>query len=178
MTALMSALVQYGLEPRSAELREVSQPRIGDDEVLLRVGAASVCGSDVHQYLGTPSWRVEVPVTLGHEFTGTVAELGKYVAGFAEGDRVVSETAARICGRCAYCRSGQYNVCPHRRGFGTVIDGAMAEYVAVPARCLHHIPSNFPFERAALTEPVCVAYNAVAERSTVKPGQTVLVLGP
>jgi alcohol dehydrogenase/L-iditol 2-dehydrogenase len=174
----MAGVVQFALEAGSVELREVPIPQFDEDEVLLRVGAVSVCGSDVHQYHGTPSWRVNVPVVLGHEFTGTVAAVGARVEGFKEGDRVVSETAARICGHCVFCRSGNYNVCPHRQGFGYGIDGAMAEYVRVPARCLHHIPDSLPFERAAMTEPTCVAYNAVAERSTVKPGVSVLVLGP
>ncbi|MBV9278602.1 MAG: zinc-binding dehydrogenase [Chloroflexi bacterium] len=179
MTATqMPALVQYGLQPGEVDLREVPVPAIGEGEVLLRVRAVGVCGSDVHQYHATPSWRVEPPVILGHEFTGTVAAVGDGVGGFREGDRVVSETAAQICGSCVYCRSGHYNVCPHRRGFGALVDGAMAEYVRAPARCLHHIPNDLPFERAALTEPVCVAYAAVAERTVVKPGYSVLVLGP
>ncbi|MDQ2742651.1 MAG: zinc-binding dehydrogenase [Chloroflexota bacterium] len=174
----MPAVVQYGLEAGKVELREAPVPDIDEDEVLLRVGAVGVCVSDVHQYLGTPSWRVNVPVTLGHEFTGTVAAMGSRVVGFMAGDRVVSETAARICGVCVFCRSGNYNVCPHRQGFGYGINGAMAEYVRVPARCLHLIPDTLNFERAAMTEPTCVAYNAVAERSTLKPGCSVLVLGP
>jgi alcohol dehydrogenase/L-iditol 2-dehydrogenase len=91
---------------------------------------------------------------------------------------VVSETAAYVCGECLYCRSGNYNLCPHRQGFGGLVDGAMAEYVRVPARCLHHIPDALDFGRAALTEPACVAYNAVAERANVKPGTSVMVLGP
>src|SRR5436305_13660088 len=117
-TTSMSAVVQFGLEPEQVELRAVPVPRIGEDDVLLRVGAVGVCGSDVHQYHGKPSWRVEVPVTLGHEFTGTVAAVGRRVSTFREGDRVVSETAARICGECVYCRSGNYHVCPRRQGFG------------------------------------------------------------
>lgn len=176
--ATMPAVVQFGLEAGNVELREIPVPAIADDEALLRVAAVGVCGSDVHQYRATPSWRVTVPVVLGHEFTGVVAAVGARVEGFRVGDRVVSETAARICGRCAWCHAGAYNVCPHRQGFGYGIDGAMAAYVRVPARCLHHIPDSLPFERAALTEPACVAYNAVAERSTVKPGMSVLVLGP
>ena len=174
----MPAVVQHGLEAEQVELREAPVPEIGEDDVLLRVGGVGVCGSDVNQYHATQSWPVEVPVILGHEFTGTVVATGAGVAGFREGDRVVSETAAYICGECVYCRTGQYNVCPRRRGFGYGIDGAMARYVKVPARCLHHIPDTLPFEVAALTEPCCVAYNAVAERSTLKPGDTVLVLGP
>ncbi len=174
----MPALVQYGAEPGQVELREVPIPEVRDDEVLLRVGGVGVCGSDVHQYHGSQSWTVDVPVTLGHEFAGVVAAVGDGVSGFKEGDRVVSETAAFICGECIYCRTGHYNVCPHRRGFGARLDGAMAEYVRVPVRCLHHIPDSLPFSVAALTEPCCVAYNAVAERATVKPGNSVLVLGP
>ncbi|CAA9270848.1 MAG: Galactitol-1-phosphate 5-dehydrogenase [uncultured Chloroflexia bacterium] len=174
----MAALVHYGVEPGQVELREVPTPSVRDGEVLLRVGAVGVCGSDIHQLHGSQSWAVDVPVTLGHEFTGVVTAVGEGVSGFKEGDRVVSETAAFICGECIYCRTGHYNVCPHRRGFGARLDGAMAEYVRVPARCLHHIPDSLPFSLAALTEPCCVAYNAVAERATVKPGNSVLVLGP
>ncbi len=174
----MAAVVQWGPERGQVDLRERERPDAGEGEVLLRVGAAGVCGSDVHQFYAMQSWAVNVPVTLGHEFTGTVAAVGRGVSGWREGDRVVSETAAYICGRCAYCRSGQYNVCPERRGFGYGVDGAMAGYVRVPARCLHHIPDNLSFELAALTEPTCVAYNAMVERGSVKPGDSVLVLGP
>jgi threonine dehydrogenase-like Zn-dependent dehydrogenase len=80
----MPAVVQYGLEAGKVELREVPVPAIDEDEVLLRVGAVGVCGSDIHQYLGTPSWRVNVPVILGHEFTGAVAAVGSRVVGFME----------------------------------------------------------------------------------------------
>ncbi len=174
----MEAVVQYGREQGAVELREVPVPQIGEGEVLLRVGAAGVCGTDVHQYHSTLSPSSKVPMTLGHEFTGTIAALGPGTDGWREGDRVVSETAAYICGRCAYCRAGRYNVCPHRRGFGYGADGAMATYVRVPVRCLHSIPDSLSFEAAALTEPTCVAYNAVVERSSVLPGDSVLVLGP
>lgn len=178
MTASMSALVHYDLKPQAVELRELPVPEVGEDDVLLRVGSASVCGSDIHQYHNQQSWAVNVPVVLGHEFCGTVARTGARVRGFKEGDRVVSETAARICGECLYCRTGEYNLCPERAGFGYGTHGAMAEYVRVPARCLHHIPDSLPFERAALTEPCCVAYNAVAVHSHIRPGDIVVVLGP
>src|SRR4051794_41115025 len=98
-----AAVVQYALAPLAAGLRETSVPSIEDDEVLLAVGAVSVCGSDVHQSRGTQSWPVNVPVVLGHEFCGTVARAGRSIKGFKEGDRVVSETAARICGDCLVC---------------------------------------------------------------------------
>src|SRR5262245_27363525 len=174
----MQAVIQYALEPLAVELRDIAVPEIGDDDVLLRVGAVSVCGSDVHQAFNTHSWRVNVPVVLGHEFAGTVAKTGRAVKHFCEGDRVVSETAADICGECLLCRTGRYHLCPDRKGFGYGIDGAMASYVKVPARCLHHIPDTLPFERACLAEPHAVAFNAMCVNSTVRPGDFVLVLGP
>ena len=173
-----SAVVQYALEPLAVELREVVVPEIGDDDVLLRVGAVSVCGSDVHQCYNTHSWPVNLPVILGHEFAGTVAKAGRAVKTFREGDRVVSETAAVVCGECMLCRTGRYNLCPTRKGFGYGINGAMASFVKVPARCLHHIPDTLPFELACLAEPHSVAYNAMCVNSTIRPGDMVVVLGP
>jgi L-iditol 2-dehydrogenase len=178
MTEMMSGVVHYALEPGAVELREIPVPEIGEDEVLLRVGGVSVCGSDVHQYHNSQSWPVRVPVVLGHEFCGTVAQVGSRVKGFRDGDRVVSETAATICGKCLYCHTGDYNLCPERSGFGYGTNGAMANYVSTPARCLHHIPDSLSFEHAALTEPCGVGYNDVAMKSAVRPGDTVVVIGP
>jgi alcohol dehydrogenase/L-iditol 2-dehydrogenase len=172
------AVVQYALEPLSVELREIPVPEIGDTDVLLQVGAVSVCGSDVHQFHATHSWAVNVPVVLGHEFGGTVAKAGRDVSGIREGDRVVSETAAVICGTCLMCRTGRYNICPTRKGFGYGVNGAMAQYVKVPARCLHHIPDSLPFDLACLCEPHAVAYQSMCINSTIRPGDLVVVFGP
>jgi alcohol dehydrogenase/L-iditol 2-dehydrogenase len=174
----MPAVVHYALQSGAVELREIAVPDVGDDEALLAVGAVSVCGSDVHQAFNTHSWPVNVPVVLGHEFGGTIARLGRAVRGFKEGDRVVSETAAEICGECILCRTGRYNLCPSRKGFGYGVNGAMAQWVRVPARCLHHIPDTLPFDIACLSEPHAVAYNAMLMNVTVRPGDTVVVLGP
>jgi L-iditol 2-dehydrogenase len=172
------AVVQYALAPMSVELREIPVPEIGPGDVLLKVGAVSVCGSDVHQAYGTHCWPVNIPVALGHEFGGTVAAAGREVSEFRDGDRVVSETAAVICGACLMCRTGRYNLCPSRQGFGYGVNGAMAEFVKVPARCLHHVPDSLPFELACLTEPNSVAYNAMCGNATIHPGDSVVVLGP
>jgi L-iditol 2-dehydrogenase len=172
------AVVHYALQPHAVELREVPVPDIGEGEVLLKVGGVSVCGSDVHQAHNTHSWTVNVPVVLGHEFGGTVARLGPGVRGFHEGDRVVSETAAEICGNCLLCRTGRYNLCPSRKGFGYGLDGAMAQWVRVPARCLHNIPDTLPFDLACLAEPHAVAYQTMCVNSTIRPGDLVVVLGP
>jgi alcohol dehydrogenase/L-iditol 2-dehydrogenase len=174
----MPALVQFALEKGAVELREMPVPEIGRDEVLLRVRGVGVCGSDVHQYHATQSWNVTVPVILGHEFCGEVAAAGKGVKDFKEGDRVASETAAEIDLASPLTRQGQYNLDPGRRGFGYEIHGAMAEFVSVPARLLHRIPKNVPFEVAALTEPCCVAYQATVVNARVKPGDVVVVIGP
>lgn len=178
MSARMPALVNYAREPRSVELREVRLPEIGERDVLLRVGAVSVCGSDLHQWQGSHSWPVNYPCILGHEFAGTIAQIGSRVSCFHEGDRVVSETAAVIDESSPLSRCGLYNLDPARRGFGYGVDGAMTQYVRVPERCLHRIPESLPFEKAALTEPCCVAYNAVCVNGRVRPGDDVLVLGP
>lgn len=179
MTPLQPAVVQFALdEPLQVALREVPVPVIGPTDVLLAVGAASVCGSDVHQAYLTHSWPVNAPVTLGHEFGGVIAQAGADVRGFREGDRVVSETAAFICGECLLCRTGRYNLCPSRKGFGYGIDGGMAQYVRVPARCLHHIPDSLPFDIACLTEPHSVAYQSMCVNAQVRPGDLVVVLGP
>lgn len=172
------AVVQYALEPLAVELREIPVPEIGDGDALLEVGAVSVCGSDVHQAYNTQSWPVNVPVVLGHEFGGTIARLGRGVTGFREGDRVVSETAAEICGTCLLCRTGRYNLCQTRKGFGYGINGAMSRYVRVPARALHRIPDSLPFHLACLAEPHAVAFQAMCVNSTIQPGDVVVVLGP
>jgi L-iditol 2-dehydrogenase len=174
----MSAVVNYALEPHSVELREVSIPEIGEEDVLLQVKAVSVCGSDLHQWLGGISWKVNYPCILGHEFGGVIAQVGKRVKGFKEGDRVVSETAAVIDETSPYSRRGLYNLDPNRLGFGYGVNGAMTQYVKVPARCLHHIPEGLEFTQAALTEPCSVAYNAVCMNTTIHPGDSVLVIGP
>jgi alcohol dehydrogenase/L-iditol 2-dehydrogenase len=173
-----AAVVQYALAPMSVELREVDVPAIGEADVLLQVGAVSVCGSDVHQQHNTQSWQVNVPVVLGHEFAGTVASVGRAVRDFREGDRVVSETAAEICGECLLCRAGRYHLCPSRKGFGYGVNGAMAQFVRVPARCLHHIAPSLPFDVACLAEPHAVAYHAMCVNGAIHPGDTVVVIGP
>jgi len=178
-TATMPAVVHYELRKGAVELREVPVPTtIEDDEVLLRTRAVGVCGSDIHQSRNTQSWAVNIPVILGHEFAGEIVRVGKAVRGYHEGDRVAAETAAKICGQCLLCRSGLYNLCLERKGFGYGTDGAMAHYVRVPGRCLHRLPNSVSFEKAGLTEPCCVAYNATCMQIRIHPGDAVIVFGP
>lgn len=174
----MVGLVNYAQEPGSVELRELPVPDIGEEDVLLKVEAAAICGSDLHQYAGKQSWKVNYPVILGHEFAGVVAKFGVRVNGFTQGDRVVSETAAQLPPDSAFIRRGLYNLDPGRLGFGYGVNGAMASFVKVPARCLHRVPESVAMEKAALTEPCCVAYNAVCCNSHPRPGDTIAVIGP
>jgi alcohol dehydrogenase/L-iditol 2-dehydrogenase len=148
----MPAVVQFEMKKGAVELREMPQPEIADNEILMRVRGVGVCGSDVHQYHNTQPWSVRVPVILGPEFCGESAALGKGVKGFKEGDRVASETAAEINHDSPMTRRGMYNPDPTAAGSATT-SGAMAEYVKVPARLLHRIP-NVPMEVAAMTEPL------------------------
>jgi alcohol dehydrogenase/L-iditol 2-dehydrogenase len=174
----MIGLVNYAKDARSVELRELPIPEIGEEDVLFSVQAVGICGSDLHQYLGTQSWPVNFPVVLGHEFAGIVAKSGSRVRDFKEGDRVVSETAAVLPSDSAFIRQGLYNLDPKRAGFGYGVNGAMAPFVRVPARCLHRVPNSLAYEKAALTEPCCVAFNAVCVNSRIRPGDTVAVIGP
>jgi alcohol dehydrogenase/L-iditol 2-dehydrogenase len=172
------AVVNFAPTRHSVELRQIPRADIGDDEVLLEVQAVGVCGSDLHMWTGQQSWPMKYPVVLGHEFCGVIREVGRGVTGWQEGMRAVSETAAVIDPQSPLSRQGLYNLDPNRRGYGATIDGAMRRYVPVPARILHRMPEGLTFEQAALTEPCCVAYNAVVNNVRIRPGDRVVVLGP
>jgi alcohol dehydrogenase/L-iditol 2-dehydrogenase len=172
------AVVNFAPTKHSVELREIPRADIGHDEVLLEVQAVGVCGSDLHMWTGQQSWPMKYPVVLGHEFCGVIREVGRDVTGWQEGMRVVSETAAVIDPNSPLSRQGLYNLDPNRRGYGATIDGAMRRYVPVPARILHRMPEGLTFEQAALTEPCCVAFNAVVNNVRIRPGDRVVVLGP
>jgi alcohol dehydrogenase/L-iditol 2-dehydrogenase len=175
----MKAVVKFDNVPDAVEIRDVPEPEtVPAGKVLLRVQAASVCGSDVHMWKHKASWTMSVPLILGHEFCGTVEAVGEGVTGVSVGERVACETAAWVCGKCVYCRSGLYNVSPCRKGYGAMADGAFTRFVVARPEILHRLPEGLPFEQAALTEPTCVALNGLLERGRIKPGDLVVVLGP
>lgn len=176
---MMQALVKYDSRPGAVELRDIPEPAPpGPNKVVLEVRAAGVCGSDLHMWQENHSWAIRLPLVLGHEFCGVVVEVGADVTGFRPGDRVACETAAQICGQCSYCLGGAYNLCPKRLGYGALADGAFTRLVTARSEILHHIPAGVPFAHAALTEPVCVAYNALVEKTAaMKPGDRVVIQG-
>ncbi|NQT67638.1 MAG: zinc-binding dehydrogenase [Actinobacteria bacterium] len=174
----MKALVKFGNEDKQVEIQDVPIPEISQGDVLLKVKAASICGWDIEMWRHKMANPVKVPVVQGHEFSGVIDKVGSRVTRFKVGDRVVSETAAYICGDCNQCLTGNYNLCSKRKGFGYGTNGAFTDFVKVPERCLHKIPDNTSFDHAALTEPACVAYNALIQMSRIIPGKPVLIIGP
>lgn len=173
----MKALVKFGEADGDVEVREVPEPQLAPGTVLIAARAVGVCGSDIHMWRNKQSWETRLPVVLGHETAGVIAAVADDVEGWAVGDRVVCETAASICGTCALCRTGRYNLCPKRQGYGAIRDGAFGQLLQAEPRVLHRIPDNVTFEQAAMTEPFAVAYNALVERAPVNPGDVVVIQG-
>jgi L-iditol 2-dehydrogenase len=172
----MRALVKTEKGVGNLELRDVPIPTPGPGEVLLRILAAGVCGTDIHVRDDTfPYWP---PVILGHEFCGQVVQLGKGVTLLRENNRVVGEPHTKACGHCRLCRTGNIQICPEKRSPGWGIDGAMAEYLVMPERLLHKIPDNISNEVGAIIEPAANAVHDVLERATVEAGDLVVVIGP
>jgi alcohol dehydrogenase/L-iditol 2-dehydrogenase len=174
----MKAVVLYKQEEGCVDVRDMPQPAAGPQDALVEVEAAGICGSEIHMYHNQVSYRLSPPLILGHEFAGVIVEKGAAVQGFEVGDRVTVETAAHVCGTCRFCRAGEYNVCPERRSFGFTADGAFARYVCARQGILHHVPDGVSLAEAALTEPLCVAYNALVEKTRIRPGDIVAILGP
>jgi L-iditol 2-dehydrogenase len=172
----MKALVKFASGFGNLEMREVDEPEIGSTDVLVKVKSAGLCGSDMAIFRG--EFQTVLPVIVGHEFSGEVVKAGRDVGNISLGDRIVSETAAEICGKCFFCRTGRYNLCPDRKGFGYGIDGAFAEYIKVPSRTLHCISHGVTFDEAALCEPLSVATRSTKAISNVQLGDTVAVIGP
>lgn len=173
---MMKAVVKTQKGDGYVQLMNVEEPKIKPDEVLIRVRAVSICGSDLHIWHDEhPYWP---PITMGHEFSGEIADAGNQVENWKIGDRVVSETRTETCGICRYCQTGVPQVCPNKRPPGIGINGAMAKYVAMPARLLHKMPDNTSFDAAAVTEPTAVCFHGIIERTGVNAGDSVVILGP
>jgi L-iditol 2-dehydrogenase len=156
-------------------LSERPEPRAAPGHVVLDVVAAGICGTDIHIYDG--EYASLPPVTMGHEVSGVVAEVGEGVDGSWHGARVVSETYFSTCGRCAHCGGGRANLCPERRSIGSYVDGGFAPRLHVPAVNLHRIPEWLDARAAALTEPLACCCQSLPP-GTVAAGERVLVVGP
>jgi len=155
--------------------KEVPIPVINDDEVLIKVKAAGICGSDIHIFHDKfPYWP---PVILGHEFAGIIEKIGKNINGFKVGDRVTSEPQQKVCGVCKYCRQGMLHLCSSKRSPGWGIDGAMAEYIKISDCQLHKIPDNISFAEGAVIEPASTVTHAIIERGKIEVNDFVVITG-
>lgn len=161
------------------EIQDAPSPEPGPKDVLIRVAACGICGSDIHGMDGS-SGRRRPPIIMGHEAAGTVVRAGDGVTEWQPGERVTFDSTV-YCGECEFCTGGQVNLCDNRRVLGVSCaeyrqNGAFAEFVAVPQRVLYRLPDSVSFEHAALVEPVSIAVHAVA-RAGVGPDDNVAVIG-
>jgi threonine 3-dehydrogenase len=175
MLALQKTYPGSGIELRNLP----GTPEIGDKEVLIRTHATGICGTDLHIAEWTPGYESmlsAMPVTLGHEFAGTIVATGVAVPGHFQGTRVTVRPSV-LCGKCAACSTGDAENCTGRRGIGIGRDGAFASYVAAPFENCVILPDGLDAEIAALTEPMTVCAEAV-DTAEIGKGDRVLVLGP
>jgi len=173
----MKAVVKTRKEP-GIEVLDVDVPQVTDTDILVKIQAASLCGSDVHVYEWTPNYEwMPLPLTLGHEFAGEVVEVGSKVQTTAVGDRITA-LPSMPCSRCSFCQVGKSDSCTDRLGLGLRADGAFAEYLRLTAAAtIFKLPDDISYEQASLCEPLAVILRAV-DLSNIKLGQTAAVLGP
>jgi L-iditol 2-dehydrogenase len=159
--------------------KDIPEPSIGPDDVLVQVKACGICGSDVHGMDGSTGRRIP-PVVMGHEAAGVIAAAGKNVTDYKTGDRVTFDSTI-YCGICHYCRRGEINLCDNRRVLGVSCDeyrqnGAFAEYVALPQHILYRLPDGTSFNQAAMVEACSIAFHAV-QRTPVSINDSAVVVG-
>ncbi len=171
----MKALRWYGR--KDLRYNDVPEPSPGPGQLKIRVSLAGICGTDLKEYVSGPVMISpnDAPLTLGHEFAGKVAAVGKGVTDFKVGDRV-SGVGYYYCGECYCCKKGQYNLCINQGFTGLTTDGCMAEYFIAPAYACYKLPGSVSDEYGALVEPLAVALHAVRQ-GRVSPGDTVAIVG-
>ncbi|MBM3556063.1 MAG: zinc-binding dehydrogenase [Alphaproteobacteria bacterium] len=175
----MSAMRAARLDAPGKPLRieAVAIPKPGPDEVLVRVEACGLCGTDLHLAVVGDIPVERAPITLGHEGAGTVVALGRDVTDRKEGDRVVLFPAA-FCGRCRFCLKGRESLCDHAKVYGMGRDGALAEFITVPARATVPLPAGIPFAIGAIVaDGVSTPFHALRSRGRLQAGETVAVVG-
>ena len=172
----MKAVVKKQAAP-GLELSHVPVPRPGTGEVLVKVKAAALCGTDIHieeWSLWAQNAKLKLPLIVGHECSGEVIELGGHVTGLKVGDHIASETHIP-CGHCLQCQIGEQHICANLKLFGVHTDGCFAEYAVIPAICARKIPDSIPFQVGAVLEPLGTAFRTAAEAGV--QGKPVVVLG-
>ena len=171
----MKALVKKEKKP-GLWIEDVPVPQYGPNDVLIRVRKAAICGTDIHIF-NWDEWSqrtVPVPLVVGHEFTGEIAEVGSAVTGFAKGDRVSAEGHI-TCGHCRNCRAGKRHLCRNAKGIGVHRDGAFAEFITMPAVNVFKVPAQVPDEISAFFDPLGNAVHTTLSFDCV--GEDVLITG-
>jgi L-iditol 2-dehydrogenase len=166
------------IAPFELSLNKEPTPEIEADEVLLKIEAVGICGSDLHRYRGVrfPDEDAGKPMILGHEFSATVFKCGPLVRNVTEGDRVAVE-AGNHCGHCEWCQAGQFNLCPNVRFCAAAqTEGALREFMAWPARLLYKLPPKLTFDDGVMIEVIGIAMHSI-RIANMRPGQTAAVLG-
>ena len=172
----MQALVKTKKGKGFLELRDVPEPRVQPGEVKIEIAVCGICGTYVHvRHDEFPYWP---PVTLGHEFTGTIVEVGPNCRAARVGERIVAEPHNRACGVCYLCRTGNSQICAEKRSPGWGVDGGMARYICYPEKLLHRLPDEMTFDQGAMVEPTANAVTDVIERARFTAGDLAVVIGP
>jgi len=172
----MKALVKHASGTGNVAVREVSLRPPDPDELLIKVKYCGICGTDLH--IWADEFPNDPPVILGHEYCGTVVEVGDEVAeNWSIGDRVVGELHTDACGHCALCKAGQPNICNKKRALGSRRDGAFCEYLTLPAWLAHRVPVGVSWEVAGLTEPFAITAHCLLERGRLTNERAVLITG-
>ena len=173
----MKAIIKYEKGIKKVKLGDMPIPEPKKGEIRIKVKVAGICGTDLHIYYDD-IYPTNPPVILGHEISGIIDSLGEGVKDISVGERVTSETYYYTCGTCCYCRTGRNNLCNKRLSIGSGVNGGFTEYLVVPAKNIHRIPSNISFEEAAMTEPLACCIQAVLEKTKITAGDNVLITGP
>jgi L-iditol 2-dehydrogenase len=174
--APLRGLTKLAEGPGHVALSERPEPAAAPGHAIVEVVAAGICGTDLH--IADGEYATSPPVTMGHEVSGVVADVGEEVDAAWLGARVVSETYFSTCGTCAWCRAGRTNLCPERRSIGSHVDGAFAPRLLVPATNLHRIPDWLDGHAAALCEPLACVCHSLFDPPSVHEGDDVLIVGP
>ena len=172
----MKALVKVKKGPGGIELIQMPKPLLLPGEILIKVHAVGICGTDLH--ILKDEFETSPPVIMGHEYSGIVKEVGSEVKNFKVGDRVVSLTTVHSCGECYYCLNGLHMLCETRQAIGCDVNGAFAEYVTIPANKAFIIPNEISLDEATLCEPLACVVRSVLEKSSIITGDYVYISGP
>lgn len=167
----MKAVILRG--PLDLAIEEIPPPHIGPNDVLLKMKAVGICGTDIHIYKG--ALKTPVPIILGHEFVGKIVKVGEKVPNLKVGDKAVADHILG-CNKCVYCKESKVNLCQNAKALGININGALSEYISIPHHLVYSLPSHLSYDDGVLVEPLSIAWYAT-KQSNMEKGDTIAVIG-